>query len=739
MPTLGSLLDGSMRKVGSLYGVVPAISDGAASGASSIQPNHLAALPVEKFTPGGVALTDANIVASIEAARLYAVTQKGGRVIIPHGPHSGAWAPPAATTIPGGSVLSGSKKAAVCFRGSFLPLWLEGVPGAGFIIPADSDVGVYFMSPDDTGGSPGFGVHYDGGMRNLILTPGAVSMVCDAFRINAAVNCRFEKLQATSFNGAAGGNYGSGMRNEDDWAGGNGNSQFCTFDHVKMDTNQHDFVMSKITRSRFIHADSQGPLRRSWLLSGSADVAIYNSGLQCSGLTDSLVELTGTGFVALIDCYTEGSNPGAALFKSHSITSNSWIAIVRYVSNDADMGYVVHADDANNTTHVLVEQCFFPTGVKALKAHPINDGSAGPYHYINNVHFDAADALDPSKFDINDYAKRRLYVARGGKVFAGGEQITASPFRLAAFAEGSEPGVADAPNYGSPVEGQLTYNTSTHRPRVYGSSAYHDVALTDDPKGVTGLLKPYAACIIDPRVYKLRSVISGNLDTIADVLHPTALASAPSSGRRPTFNASSDAFGGKPSFTCDHSTDKMLQLTLGTAVPIGAYPGIFVVARATTSGLDTGFDRPAVTAIGPLLWIAGRNDQTYPDWGSQYQGSVAHQYQSVSNVSLENQYGHALLFNVEPYPPGYGFDGGQRGTFYADAIPMTGFISSPNVGDPGGIATAITGAYIGAGGSSSGQAANIEIAYLAIMNQPLPPSVTRALWDLASAEWSLGL
>lgn len=696
--------------------------------AAGLRQEHLDTYPVQEFTPGLVALTDSNVVAAIEAARVYAAAHGGGRVIVPIGPHSGLWAPSAGAAIPAGSLLTGEIALVTFSAVSQTPLWLEGVPGAGFLVPDGCNVGIYFHAPDGTGGTTQ-AAHDSGGMSDLFVIPVNAGLTADGFRINGAVNCRFTRLRGWNFSGTAGGKKGAGLTVADDWTSGSGNSQFCKFDSCQMVANQCDYNISELTRSAFHHCQSQGGLYRSWLLGTAADVAVYNSGLQSGGVSGALIELTDTGFAAFVDCYTEGDNPAAALFKSTSITSDSRVVIYRY-TNTNELACVC---DVDVNTNVTVEGCLFAPSTKALKATPTHDGNAGPYRFINNVHIDADDALDSSIFDCNDLALKRLYISRGGRTYVGGEQISGNAIRLAAFAEDQEPSVVSPGEYGSPVEAQMTYNTTTHRPRVRGeSAAAHDVAYTDDPRGVTGLIKPYATMIIDPRVFKLRSVISGGLDTLADVLHPATLASAPSSIRRPTFNAASDAFGGKPTFTCVKADDKMLSITLDTAIPIGAYPGLIVVCRATTAN-QTGTARRALSSIGPEFRISLLDDQEATNlWGAKYTGSAAYQLTTVSGGN-NDQYAHAGVLQQTPDSPG------THTELRVDGNRATGFISVPTVTDPGGLATAITGAYIGAIDASTGNAADLEIAYVALLKQALPDNVLSAFWELADAEWALGL
>lgn len=712
---LVDLLDDSMTFDGTLskWGVSTPLKTGANLGGTSIQPAHLAALPVQQFTPGLVALTDANIVAAIEAARLYAVGQKGGRVIVPLGPHSGKWAIPAGTTIPSdiGTIMAGSK-AGITFRAcptTFSPLWLESVPGGGFIVPADCDVGIYFTSSDGISGPNA--IHHDGGMRHIWLEAAVGSQLTTAFRINAAVNCTFEKLDARSFDGTSGGVYGTGLRVSDDWAAKSGNSQFCKFEHVLCTANQINFDMHEISRSKFDHCNSQSGLHRSWLLSEGADVTVCNSGLQ-DGPT-VYVEIVGNAFASFSDCYSEGTpSPSATLFKSSSITSESMLTVTRYITGVA----IATAFDMDTNTVLFVTECLLPAVTKVFKAAPANDNNAGPYCFLNNEGFaDAADALDAGKFDVNAFARARLYVARGGQVYSGGETIHGQQTRLASIAEGSESA--------SPVAGQIHFNATQDRPRVRGASAFRDVALVDDPRNLIKLLAPYGESF-DPGVYKKRSVISGELDQLLG--SAGSACNAIDSTHRPTWNASDEFFAGRPSFSCDQTAGKYAKITtLAAAMAAGSRPGIFLVGRATG----------ALLASPRRRFIDSSTIQLYGQDGD----TGANQW-ACTNLGTTTPQGAAKSFtsdlNPHVFVAGTRAASGNNWTLVVDGDSTVIF----NTADETGLTGSFSGP-VGVGGYITGtpQAANATIAFFCLLYQPLPLSIEQRAIEMANSIFGLGL
>lgn len=690
--------------------------------ASSIQPYHGAVFPVDQFTPGsplGLApLTDSNIAQAIENARQYAVTQKGGEVLVPLGPHAGKWAIPSGTTIiAGGSGCNlAGQKAGVFFPavGRLIPLWLAGAPGAGFLIPADCAVGVYFYSGGDNGPGNDAAVFTLSGMYQINIAAAVSGMTAAGLRINGNVRCEFNTIDISGFDA------GKGLVAADDWPGGDGNSQMTLLSNINCNSNGVSFDIGEFMgEATGLNSAVAGV--RDFIFRNGSDVTVHHGSVQ-SGTLDKHVEIVGGTYLTFDQVYWE-CGAGGTCFYAHDITNESILQIHRHRTGTA---FDLFLDVPNSIVVAVREAEGLQYATKILRATSPSDPVTAAISFVNCTAVDAATAMDPTKFDCTPYARKQLYVQSRGEAYFGGRAVFAVPTQLSSFVEGAEPA--------SPVESEILWNASTHRPRARTDTRHRDLAYADDPKGITGLVKPYAACILDPRVYKTRGVISGALDTLGDVLHPGTNAAAFSSSRRPTYNASSDAFGGKPTFTCSQSSDLGMSITLASPIPIGAYPGAVVIARATTS-FDTGHTRRFFSAIGPTFWLSGYEDQdAASNWDAHYVGANT-THESVAGA-LHDQNPHAFAVTQHSRAP----SPGSYTELQVDGAYSGALVSfDPSQVDPGGLSAPITGFYIGAKDASSGNCSNLEIAYIALLNSALPASVEAQLWDLANTEWWLGL
>ena len=468
--------------------------------------------------------------------------------------------------------------------------------------------------------------------------------------------------------------------------------------------------------------NSAAAVYRSWVIDRGGEIFVQSSGMQDA--LEVYVELTaGGGFMHFSDCYTEtGSARAGTLFQVHDLKNQSTLQVTRFrLGAPFDLFL-----DVGNVCKVLVDGGLtIDSAAKILRALPESDPIASPIRFNNVV--PAAYALDPRRFELNQHSRPKLTVDYGGDTYHGGKVWHGMPAQLASFTQGAEPA--------SPIESEILWNATTHRPRVRTDTAHRDLAFADDSRSLNGLLKNFAALIVDPRVYKTRSIVGGELDAIGDLVHPGTSATAPGSRRRPTWNASSDAFGGRPTFTCSNSADKMLHVTLGTPIPVGSYPGAFVVARATTPN-DKVHRRRFFTSMGSEYWFAGFDIDSGPTWQAKYTGSIVQQWSSTN--SNADQYAHAFAVTFSsraPHPGSYlmlSLDTVSR------SVPVS---TDPHQNDPGGTVKAIKDLCLGAidRAAGAGHCADVEIAYLALLHTTLPASVLAQTWDLADAEWSLGL
>ena len=211
----------------------------------------LAILPVERFTPGGLALSDANLQASVDAARAYAMKQGGGRIVVPLAPRNGGkWHPPP-TLLDSTAVLQAGKKAGLVLRGCGygIPMYYECPPGGGIIVAPACDIGLYIHSPLPARGDAS-GVLTYSRVREFFVLPEGDHQTQDAIRINAAVDSHFDNLKAKGFNGysPSTGKRGTGLAISDDW-GGDGNSQMCRFTEVSAIGNNVNYHVGKLHRA----------------------------------------------------------------------------------------------------------------------------------------------------------------------------------------------------------------------------------------------------------------------------------------------------------------------------------------------------------------------------------------------------------------------------------------------------------------------------------------------------------
>lgn len=714
---LADLLDTTMELVSGKWGLSAALQAKAALGGSAIQPDHLGALPVEKFTPGSVALTDSNIVAAIEAARVYAVSKQGGAVVIPLGPHAGYWNIPAGTTIPSSSTLNG-QKAGVLFSaadGRNTPLWLMGAPGAGLKIPAECSVGLYFHSP----GGVGEAVHTLSGASRLLLRPATSNQTTHGFRANACVRCAFDTIDASAFDGNSGGNHGSGFRFSDDWPGGGGNSQMCLISNLQAGGNANNFDMREI-QGLALGLNSQFANNRDMLISAGCDMTFMHGSFQSYDLS-TYIELFGSFIVTFIQNYWEGGNvsPSAhgTVFKvDDDLGSSSNLTVIRHRSQST---FDTFMDLGNGYCDVLVSEA---RGLsycgKVVKSTAASSAAAGLITFVNSD-TTAADAVNPSKFDLTPSAAAKLRVDRGGESYTGGRNVFAVPAQLAALAQGSEGS--------SPSAGEINHNTTSDRPRYRSATRHHDVAYVDDGQTLRDLLKPYAIELIDPAVYTKRTIVSNELSQIVGLVHGSVGAPVNSS-RRPTWHASDEAFGGKPSFECVNASDRMITMPLASSLATGKRASLFVVARATGT-VPTGGPRRRILNADTVSYtlLGADGDKSDGWWAINGLSSVGGQSATFTGAVDANP--HIFYAGARP-------DDSLRFRLSVDGVIGSG---DPPTLDQGVTTDAVAKVYIGAFSEASGQSADVAIAFLALLDTPLPPSIAERAIAMAGAQYGIAL
>jgi hypothetical protein len=674
---------------------------------TSLQPHHLAMLPLEQFTPGltlGLApLTDANLQASIDNARTYAMSIGGATIMVPHGSHSGKWHPPA-VTIPSTSLLEGDKAALILRGGGYgVPLNYVGAPGNGIIVAPECNVGLYIHSPLY---SPGVAdVLTNSLISEWWVTPEQDGQVCDAVRFHALVQCVLRNIYPGGFDGTAEGLYGAGLVCGDDWVGGGGNSQACQFQNIWSETNQINFRMSEITTCWGVGMNSQGSLHRAWLCEHGAEVIVCSSGIQ-EVLADVFVELAGSGIMSFINCYHEGGDGSQTFFKSSDITNSSTLLVQGLRLGNP---VAIFADIANNT-RLVVRDCFtLANALKYLKCVETSEPIVEPIEFSNNS-INPADVLDPSKFELSAVAMAKLTVREGGRMWNGGKMWHGMPVQLAAFAEGSEPA--------SPVESELLWNATTHRPRVRGASAHHDVALADDPVTLVDLLKAKASDVWDLNVAAKRSVTGGGLNSVTGLLHATSLAENSGGATRPPFTAANAAFNNRATVTFVAGSSTFLRSTLADPILAGEYAALFIVCA---------LGDPTVSGVNRII-------ANLPGTGGLFLGA------NDGNVGIQTYYGNQFAQNThgaaDSFPHAIYVDPWVENNFHGRVLVdgVTGTAGS-------GIAPAPSGSLssFDVGGQASGLvASDMTVGIVALLHSPLsPPELARA-FALAAQLYAIG-
>jgi hypothetical protein len=691
MPALGSLLDTTMRKLGGLYGVVPAISDGAALGAVSLQKEHLSAYPVQFFTPGGVALSNANIAQSIRNAYAYVQgTHTGGNIVIPRGDwHMGA---------SGGLDLHGNGdfNAGIVLKGA-----ANGCTTLIFPAPWTGEMLRLRGSSQVDNSTPPFPWR-QGGVEDLNFFVDVTDVASNGkgIVIDACTNVMFKNIVVQNLTG------GDSWACDDYSAEGGNNSQYCTFVNCAGRGGRINWNLKQLSASQFVNIDSRYTQYRDMLIDECNCIAIYGGAIQSVGLA-ALVEFGPNGGTNIVfeDIYHEGG--GVTFFKAVAASSAQSIVVKRLIMAGA---FTLFADITDGTDLLVDRVNGAGNATTFLKARGSGAFSAPASRILHcgSIH------RDPAKFDMDAVSLAKLHCLDSGDGHFGSHVSTGS-VSTAAYAEGAEPA--------SPVAGTRVFNSGTNRPRIYTGSAWRDVAYADDPAGIVALIKPYAAAILDPRVYRNRSVISGELDTIKDLAHG-ATASAFSSSRRPTWNASDDAFAGAPSFACVNSSDKAMSITLASPIPIGSRPGALIVGRLTGSIPSSG-RRRIFNCDASQFTLFGQDGDTGDAW------AFCHAHTNQSTFSHFSDAGpHMLMANDD-------FDGANY--FWRGTIDTTDGARLVN-SDTGVSTAAINTVYIGAFSAIAGaNSADYTFAFFAILHTPLPPSVKARVLELVNAEWRLGL
>lgn len=677
-----------------LYSLVPAIAEGALLGNTARQLAHCADFPVEKYTPGSpmgvAALTDANIAQSIRNAYAACKAAGGGNVLIPAGQwHMGA----GGALVFNGSGFSPSK-----------PIFIKGA-GTGLTIlefPSPwTDVAVHMKG---SGAGLDEGAYCYGGLSALSIFADALDAgnTGVGIRIDACIYTEFANLDVRNFRG------GKGVECNDFTVGGGSNSQYVQLYNVSASGNGRNYDLSELTNSQAIGLYSGFAYDHDFVFQKNVMIAIIGAFMQGDAAEKILFDGDGGSRVLLADCYHEGLNATATVIKANvpAVSANA-LEVVRF---DLHATVGIFADyDAFMSLKI-------DTVYRVTNAAKILKGRNGGNALLINC--SSPEAL-PSYFDLDAASLAELCCISNGRAYQSILKLTTG-LRPAVFADGAEPS--------SPVQGQQHFNTTTERVRVWGETraAWSDVAFVDDPVSLTDTLEAYAEAVFDFNVASSMLVVGGGPDEASqatDVLNG-AVASPSGSGARPEFVANDPLFGGNASVVFENAGARYLAGVFDTDIPIGAFPGIFIVFRTiggpaspgprvvaqsggSGSALALLCDDVSVPGDAYGLYdtvVAGTPIVDYTAIPIDHNAHIAYVYASDADSGK-------LHMQIDRGPDQ--FDNNQQH----------------------GLSTAAHDFYIGTGSGLAGS--DLAIAYVAFLKAKLPSSVVKRAVALARARFSL--
>lgn len=608
------LEDSALEVVSGKYRVSQALQAKAELAVTSLQPEllrQLAYQPLSRHTPGGAPVQNSNIATAIRNAFLAGRSEGGGKVLIPPGQwelgdEEFLW-----TTSHARDNVQIHGSGMDCTALNFAP----GYTGTAFKFAGE--------------GSPG-DFYYNGGMSNLTincLTADAGNTGC-AIHLEACINPQFRNVTIRNFLG------GAGLRTRIN--GVDGTNQYVQLWNFTCAANGINYDLKDFVNCQGYGVFSTAAAIREMLLD-DVKASFYGGNIQTSAPIG--IELAGYGACRLVlfDFYYEGFCP--KIFKLNTPSTSYNTVDIHGFHVGGNPAVLMDVEDFTNLTMTNIYNVQQATTI--LKARG------------NNACFlrNAGDPIStPGKFDLDAQSAGNLVCFGAGSAQYIGTRIVANRgYGLPSYATGSEPA--------SPVVGDTIRNSDYDRPSVKAASSWRRASYLDDDIDLNSMLAPYCADIFDPRIKKKRSVISGALDALLGLINSSSIA-ALTSGQRPTWNASDDAFGGHPSFTCTISGNKFLQGTLAVPVAVGSHPGVFVVFRVNTAGTDAArrgiivLENPS-QPVNIFCGYSDLNNATFP---------YCYFTPSVGNTVLLNSPprtdadAHLMLVQPEPGPNLY-FDG----------------------------------------------------------------------------------
>lgn len=673
------LEDSALEVVSGKYRVSQALQAKAELAATSLQPEllrQLAYQPLSRHTPGGAPVQTSNIATAIRNAFLAARSETGGKVLIPPGQWNMGdeefeWN---TSHVRDNVEIHGSGMD--CTALNFAP----GYTGTAFKFVGE--------------GSPGF-FYANGGMSNLsinCLTADEDNTGC-AIHLEGCINPQFRNVTIRNFLG------GAGLRTRG--AGIDGTNQYVQLWNFTCASNGINYDLKDFVNCQGYGVFSTAAAIREMLLD-DVKASFYGGNIQTSAPIG--IELVGAGACRLVlfDFYYEGFCP--KIFKLNTPGTSYNTVDIHGFHLGGSPAVFMDVEDFTNLTMTNI--------YNVQNAGTILKARGNNACFLRN----AGDPIaTPGKFDLDASSDRNLVCfGAGGAQYIGTRIVANRGYGLPSYATGSEPA--------SPVVGDIIRNSDYDRPSVKAASAWRRVSYLDDEIDLNSILAPHCAEIFDPRIKRKRTVISSELNALLGLLNSSSVA-ALTSGQRPAWNASDDAFGGHPSFTCSLAGDKFLQGTLAVPVPVGSHPGVFLVFRVNTAGTDAArraivvLENPSVS-VNILCGYSDLNQATVP---------YCYFTPSVGNTVLltspprSDADSHLMVVQADPGPILY-FDG---------TLDVVG-------ADTGLTSHALSKATLGGVFDSSiFRGCDVTIAYAAILKQPMPADIRARAEKAAIAKYAL--
>lgn len=676
-----------------LYSLVPEIADGALLGGTARQLAHGNEYPIERHTPGGVALTNANFAQSIRNAIAAAQLVAGGTILLPRGKWRPADVSPEEIVILG----TGRDKNVVIAGAGMDETTIEYPTGYS---------GTAFFFKGSPGSPAASDLYWNGGMRDCTVQCESLDVSNDGvgIRVEACINTQFRNITIRNF---VGGTSFKSTSYPPDYT-----NQYIQLWNFTASGGRVNFDLLSFVNCQGYGVFSTAAQYRDYLIDDSR-ATFFGGNIQSSPPT--CVELAGNGASQIVfhDFYYEGFADNLFKCASPAVTASRLEVYGFHLGGNPDV--LLDVDAFNDVCMHYTNRV--GNAVVILKARN------GPSVTL----IGSGDPVSaPGKFDLDSASLATLVCVSNSTTvcpsMSAHTDVTAKR-RLIADLAVALPGFA-TDSEGVGVQGDLARDTSRDRPTFRTAAVWQRVAFSLDDDDLSAILAPFAVEIFDPGVYRTRTVIADELDVLLGVMHGSSLA-APASDQRPGFTLSDEFFGGRPSLTCAFTDDHYLIGSLATTVPSSSRAGLFAVYRCLPGTNDASKRRLAIIA----------------EHGSDHANGLG---LGQSDLNASNQ-----AYGYISGPGGLGFPVGATGTdgfghastiysipgaslYYRDDEAISTSI------DAGANTSAIDKVALGAGWNGAEYVGcNVVVAYAAVLKQPLDSDTRVRALRAALSRYSL--